>query len=111
MREFIRNDIGDAKNRAFLKQKAIIAQEIISGERGAGGHVLTLEGRPKDQVIEVRLALFNSIPYRIPMGEYIGHRFAKGHYFCVHSWEASEMITTHAGPDFDPDTFMQSMNG
>jgi len=109
MREFIRNDVGDAENRVFLKHKAIIAQEIISGERGADGHVLTVEGRPKDRTIEVQVALFNSIPYRIPMGEYMGHAFAKGHYFCVHSWEASEMMTTYAGPDFDPDAFMQSM--
>ena len=86
MREFIRYDIGDARNRVFLKQKAIIAQEIISGTRGADGHVLTVEGRLTDRMVEVQVALFNSIPYRIPMGEYVGDRFAKGHYFCVHSW-------------------------
>jgi hypothetical protein len=30
----------------FVKQKPIIAQEIITGERGTDGHVLTVEGRP-----------------------------------------------------------------
>jgi hypothetical protein len=109
MREFIRNDVGDDINRVFIKRKGIIAQEILSGERGADGHVLTVEGRPKDRSIEVQVALFNSIPYRIPMGDYLGHPFAKGHYFCVHSWEASEMLTTYAGPDFDPETFMQTL--
>ena len=61
--EFIRSDIGDEMGRVFVKQKPIIAQEILSGERGTDGHVLTIEGRPSDsRTIEVQLALFNSIP-------------------------------------------------
>jgi hypothetical protein len=45
-----------------VKQKPIIAQEIITGERGTDGHLLTIEGRPSDQTLEVQLALFNSVP-------------------------------------------------
>jgi hypothetical protein len=103
MREFIRNDVGDETGRVFVKQKPIIAQEILSGERGTDGHVLTVEGRPSDRTLEVQLALFNSIPYKIPMTrDYIGHRFAKGHHFSQESGEASELKTTYAGADFDP---------
>jgi hypothetical protein len=47
MREFIRNDVGDEAGRVFVKHKPIIAQEILSGQRGTVGHVLTVEGRPK----------------------------------------------------------------
>jgi len=32
-REFIRNDVGDEAGRVFVKQKPIIAQEIVSGQR------------------------------------------------------------------------------
>jgi hypothetical protein len=103
MREFIRNDVGDEAGRIFVKQKPIIAQEIVSGQRGTDGHVLTVEGRPADRTLEVQLALFNSIPYKIPMTkQYLGHAFAKGNHFSLESGEASEMKTAYAGPDFDP---------
>ena len=86
-----------------MKQKPIIAQEILSGQRGTDGHVLTVEGRPNDMTIEVQLALFNSIPYKIPMTkEYLGPAFAKGHHFSLESGEASELRTKYAGPNFDP---------
>jgi len=103
MREFIRNDVGDEAGRVFVKHKPIIAQEILSGQRGTDGHVLTVEGRPKDTALEVQLALFNSIPYKIPMTkEYLGNPLAKGHHFSFESGEASELRTEYAGPDFDP---------
>jgi len=107
MRAFIRDDVGSQSGRVFVKGKAIIAQEIISGERTTDGHVLTVEGRPMDRALEIQVALFNSIPYRIPMcRNYLGHRFAKGHYFCVNTWEASEMQVAFAGPNFDPNTLI-----
>jgi hypothetical protein len=103
MREFIRNDVGDDEGRVFVKQKPIIAQEILSGERGTDGHVLTVEGRPSDGSLQVQLALFNSIPYKMPMTrDYIGHRFAKGHHFSVETSKVTEMETGFAGPNFDP---------
>lgn len=103
MREFIRNDVGTELGRVFVKQKPIIAQEIISGKRGTDGHVLTIEGRPSDRILEVQIALFNSIPYRIPITrEYIGHHYVRGHHFCLETREASELQVTIAGPDFDP---------
>ena len=103
MREFIRNDIGVEMGRVFVKQKPIIAQEIITGERGTDGHVLTVEGRPWDRTLEVQLALFNSIPYKIPMtGEYIGHYYVRGHHFSLETQEVSELQVMIAGPDFDP---------
>jgi|HubBroStandDraft_5_1064220.scaffolds.fasta_scaffold586630_1 hypothetical protein len=34
MREFIRNDIGEDTLRVFVKGKPIIAQEIVTGQRG-----------------------------------------------------------------------------
>lgn len=103
MRDFIRNDVGDETGRVFVKQKPIIAQEILSGERGTDGRVLTVEGRPSDRTLEVQLALFNSIPYKIPMTrDYIGHRFAKGHHFSRKTGEASELKTMYTGADFDP---------
>jgi hypothetical protein len=105
MREFIRNDAGDDKGRVFVKQKPIIAQEILSGQRGTDGHVLTVEGRPSDRTLEVQVALFNSIPYQIPMTrDYIGHRIAKGHHFSLESGEASELQVVFAGTTFDPST-------
>ena len=107
MREFIRNDVGDEMGRVFVKHKPIIAQEILSGQRGTDGHVLTVEGRPADSTLEIQLALFNSIPYRIPMTRnYIGHRFAKGHHFSLESGEVSELKTMYAGPNFDPSTII-----
>jgi len=103
MREFIRNDIGDDSGRVFVKGKPIIAQEIVTGQRGTDGHVLTVEGRLSDQTLEIQLALFNSIPYKIPMTRnYIGHLFAKGHHFSQETGEVSELQTTYAGADFDP---------
>ena len=103
MREFIRNDIGAETCRVFVKQKPIIAQEIMTGERGTDGHVLTVEGRPWDRTLEVQLALFNSIPYKIPMTrEYIGHYYVRGHHFSLETREVSELQVMIAGPDFDP---------
>jgi HNH endonuclease len=102
-REFIRNDVGNDTRRVFVKAKPIIAQEIITGERGTDGHVLTIEGCPKDRTLEVQLALFNSVPYQIPITrEYIGHGFAKGHHFNLHTGKVEELRTKYAGPDFDP---------
>lgn len=103
MREFVRNDVGDEDGRVFVKQKPIIAQEVITGERGTDGHVLTIEGRPKDRTLMVQLALFNSIPYEIPMTRlYVGHAFAKGLHFGQETGEASELRADYAGPNFDP---------
>jgi hypothetical protein len=103
MRGFIRNDVGDDAGRVFVKQKPIIAQEIITGERGTDGHVLTIEGRTADRTLMVQLALFNSIPYEMPMTkEYLGHAFAKGHHFSQETGEVSELRTEYAGPNFDP---------
>jgi hypothetical protein len=105
VRIFIRNDQGDQAARVFAKSKPIIAQEIITGEHRLYGHVLTVEGKPQDRTIEVQLALFNSIPYRIPMThEYSGDPFAKGHYFSLVNGEASELRVTYVAPDFDPST-------
>ena len=105
MREFIRNDVGDEMDRVFVKHKPIVAQEIISGQRGTDGHVLTVEGRPADRTLEMQLALFNTIPYRLPMTRnYIGHAFAKGHHFSLETWEVTEFKTMYAGPNFDPNT-------
>lgn len=103
LREFIRNDVGDATGRVFVKQKAIIAQEIITGERGTDGHVLTVEGRHNDRTLMVQLALFNSIPYEIPMTkQYLGHPYVKGHHFNTETREVSELEAKFAGKDFDP---------
>lgn len=103
MRDFIRNDIGDDVGRVFVKQKPIIAQEIITGERETDGHVLTIEGRSADRTLIVQLALFNSIPYKIPMTkEYLGHAFAKGHHFSHETGEVSELRAQYAGPNVDP---------
>lgn len=103
MREFIRNDVGTETGRVFVKQKPIIAQEIITGQRGTEGHVLTLEGRPWDRTLEVQLALFNSIPYKIPMTrEYMGHHYLRGYHFDLKTREVSELEARIAGPDFDP---------
>lgn len=103
MREFTRNDVGDDIGRVFVKQKPIIAQEIITGERGTDGHVLTIEGRPADRTLIVQLTLFNSIPYIIPMTqEYLGHAFAKGHHFSLETGEVSELKAEYDGPNFDP---------
>jgi hypothetical protein len=103
MREFIRNDVGAETGRVFVKQKPIIAQEIITGQRGTEGHVLTLEGRPSDRTLEVQLALFNSVPYKIPITrEYIGHHYVRGHHFDLETREVTELEVKIAGPDFDP---------
>jgi hypothetical protein len=105
LRDFIRFDTGEATDRIFQKQKPIIAQEIITGERGTDGHVLTIDGRPAERLLEVQLALFNTIPYRIPMTrEYMGHRYGKGHHFNLHTWEVSELQLLYAGRNFDPST-------
>jgi HNH endonuclease len=103
MRKFIRSDVGDEAGRVFVKGNPIIAQEIITGERGTDGHVLTVEGRPADRTLEVQLALFNSIPHKIPMTkQYPGHAFAKGHHFNTETGEVSELEAKYAGPNFDP---------
>jgi len=103
LRSFIRYDVGGAEGRAFVKRKPIIAQEIIRSERWTDGHVLTIEGRPRDRIVEVQVALFNSIPYQIPMcRDYQSDWFAKGHHFDTQDWTVSEMRVEIAGPDFDP---------
>jgi hypothetical protein len=85
-----------------VKQKAIIAQEIISGHRGVDDHLLTIEGRPQDSTLTVQLALFNTIPYRIPMtNRYLGHPYLKGHNFSNETKEVHELEGMYAGPDFD----------
>lgn len=107
LRSFIRYDIGGAEGRAFIKNRPIIAQEIIRDERWTDGHVLTLEGRPKDGVVEAQVALFNSIPYRIPMSrDYRGEWFAKGHHFHIEDWTVSELKVEIAGPNFDPTSIL-----
>ena len=104
MREFIRNDVGDEAGRVLEKQKPIIAQEIITGQRGTDGHVLTIEGRPANQTLMIQLALFNSIPYEIPMTKvYLGHAFAKGHHFGQDTGKVSELKVEYAGHNFDPE--------
>jgi hypothetical protein len=109
IRSFIRYDTGNDEGRVFVKHKPIIAQEIVSGERGTDGHVLTIEGRT-DGILEVQLALFNSIPYRIPLTRgYMGHRYIKGHHFDLETRKVSEMETAIAGPDFDSEKFMKSL--
>jgi hypothetical protein len=101
MRSFIRFEIGDAHSRVFLKKEPIIAQEILSGERYTDGHVVIAEGKCEDRVVESQLALFNSLPYRIPLSrDYRGPSFAKGHHFDVHTGKASEMRHEIAGPEF-----------
>lgn len=103
MRAFIRYDIGEEIGRVFVKQKPIIAQEIVSGQRGTDGHILTVEGRPADSTLEIQLALFNSISYRFPMTHnYLGHKFAKGHHFSLETREVTEFKTTYAEANFDP---------
>jgi len=53
MRQFIRYDAGDEAGRVFVKEKPIIAQEIVTGQRGTDDHVLTVEGRPADRTLQV----------------------------------------------------------
>lgn len=102
-REFIRNNVGNEAGRIFMRNKPIIAQEIITGERGTDGHVLAIKGRPADQTLEVLLTLFNSNHYRIPITcEYVGHQFARGHHFHNHNWRVEELTVRYNGPDFDP---------
>jgi hypothetical protein len=103
MRDFIRNDIGSDGGRVFVKGKPIIAQEIITGERGTDGHVLTVEGRPADRTLTVQLTLFNTIPYTIPMTkDYLGHPYTRGHHFSPDTDKVSELEAKYAGKDFDP---------
>jgi hypothetical protein len=103
LRSFIRYETGGAEGRMFVKPKPIIAQEIIRDERWTDGHILTIEGRPKDDIVEVQVAIFNSIPYQIPMcRDYQDEWFAKGHHFDTHDWTVSELKVAIAGPDFDP---------
>jgi hypothetical protein len=107
IRSFIRYDKGTDEGRVFVKHKPIIAHEIINGQRITDGHILTLEGRT-DAILEVQLALFNSIPYRIPLTrQYQGHRYIKGHHFDLETRKVSEMMTAITGPDFDPQKFME----
>jgi len=81
----------------------------VSGERWTDGHVLAIDGRPSDSTFEVNVALFNSIPYRIPMCRcYMGHRYARGHHFNMETREATEMQVAIAGPDFDPSTILKT---
>jgi len=103
LRSFIRHDTGGADGRVFVKHKAILAQEIIHGDRRTDGHMLTIEGRPKDGFVEAQVTLFNSIPYQIPMcRDYQGDWFAKGHHFDTRDWRISEMRVEIASLDFDP---------
>jgi hypothetical protein len=60
MRAFIRDDSGDSGNaegRAFVKSNPIIAQEIVHRKRVTDGHVLTIDCRPHDRVVEVARSL------------------------------------------------------
>ena len=103
LRVFIRYDQGGAEGKMFIKQKPIIAQEIVRAERWTDGHILTIEGRPKDRIVEGQVALFNSIPYQIPLCcDYRGEWFAKGHHFHAEDWKASELRVEIAGEGFDP---------
>jgi hypothetical protein len=112
MRQFIRYDVGDDAGRVFVKQKPIIAQEIVSGQRGTDDHVLTVEGRPADRTLQVQLALFNSIPYRIPLTkDYYGHHYVKGHHFSLETKKASELEAMIAGPNFDPSKYFSEGSG
>jgi hypothetical protein len=102
-REFVRNDLGSEFGRVIDRKKPIIAQEIITGQRGTDGHILAIEGRPADRTLEVSITLFNSIHYRIPITrEYIGHGFARGHVFNPHTKKVEELSVKYAGRDFNP---------
>jgi hypothetical protein len=103
MRAFIRYDIGGAADRAYIKPDAIIAQEILRNERWTDGHVLTIEGRPKDSTVLAQVALFNSIPYQIPLcRDYIGEWFAKGKHFHTQDWTVSDLKVQIVERGFDP---------
>jgi hypothetical protein len=108
IRSFIRDDAGDAEGRVRIKNKPIVAQEIVYGDRRTDGHLLTIECRPRDGVVEVQVALFNSIPYQISMcKDYLGHHFVKGHHFEIQTREASELRTAIAGAHFDPSSLKE----
>jgi hypothetical protein len=92
LRAFIRKDLGEGEGRVFVKNEPIVAEEILHGKRVTNGHVLTIDCRPYDRVVEAQVALFNFIPYRIPMcRDYPGPSFTRGHHFDLDDWKASEM--------------------
>jgi hypothetical protein len=103
MRAFIRYDIGGAEGRAYIKPNAIIAQEILKNERWTDGHILTIEGRPKDATVLAQVALFNSIPYQTPLcRDYRGEWFAKGKHFHTETWTLSDLRVQIVEEGFDP---------
>jgi hypothetical protein len=102
MRAFVRNDIGGSQGRTYIKPNAIIAQEIIKNERWTDGHVLTIEGRPKDGTVLAQVALFNSIPYQIPLcRHYTGEWFAKGKHFHTQDRTVSDLKVQIVEEEFD----------
>jgi hypothetical protein len=102
MRAFIRYEIGGAEGRAYIKPNAIIAQEILKNERWTDGHILTIEGRPKDANVLAQIALFNSIPYHIPLcRDYRGEWFAQGKHFHTETWTVSDLRVQIVEEGFD----------
>jgi hypothetical protein len=68
-----------------------------------GQNILAIEGRPADRTLEVDIALFNSVHYQIPITrEYLGHGFARGHFFNPHTKKVEELTVKYAGRGFDP---------
>ena len=107
IRAFVRYDLGGAEDRAYIKRNWIIAQELIRDERWTDGHVLTIEGRPKDGVVLAQVALFNSIPYQIPLcRDYTGEWFAKGYHFNIDNRKVSELQVQIVEEGFDPSSVL-----
>jgi len=95
VRSFIRYGIEPSGGIVYVSSRPILAQERFGGAKITEGHLLAVEAIPERHRVEVRLALFNGLSYRIPLSRsYGGIWFAKGHHFDIRSGEISELAST-----------------
>ncbi|MGB7555854.1 MAG: hypothetical protein WBM04_15895 [Candidatus Korobacteraceae bacterium] len=95
VRSFILRGTGPSEGIVYLRNKPIVAQELLGGIRVTDGHLIVLEAKPDQRKVEVLLSLFNSLRYRIVLSSgYSGLWFAKGHHFDIASGEVSELAPT-----------------
>jgi hypothetical protein len=93
VRAFIRHGTEPENDLVRVGRRPILATELLTGARVTNGHIIAVEALLDKRQIQARLALFNSLKYRIILApNYGGLWFARGHHFDIEARKCTELI-------------------
>jgi hypothetical protein len=93
IRAFIRYGTEPENDLVRVSRTPILANELLTGAHVTNGHIIAVEALTDRRQIQARLALFNSLKYRIILApNYGGLWFAKGHHFDIETRECTELF-------------------